>query len=46
MGKEGHLTEAELNSYSDEMIEKSQEAVRLLVEDKIENYLGSANKAQ
>ena len=46
VGKEGHLTEAELNSYSDEMIEKSQEAVRLLVEDKIENYLGSANKAQ
>ena len=35
VGKEGHLTEAELNSYSDEMIEKSQEAVRLLVEDKI-----------
>ena len=46
VGKEGHLTEAELNSYSDEMTEKSQEAVRLLVEDKIENYLGSANKAQ
>ena len=46
VGKEGHLTEAELNSYSDEMIEKSQEAVRLLVEDKIKNYLGSANKAQ
>ena len=46
VGKEGHLTEAELNSYSDEMIEKSQEAVRLLVEDKIENYLGGANKAQ
>ena len=46
VGKEGHLTEAELNSYSDEMIEKSREAVRLLVEDKIENYLGSANKAQ
>ena len=46
VGKEGHLTEAELNSYSDEMIEKSREAVRLLVEDKIKNYLGSANKAQ
>ena len=46
VGKEGHLTEAELNSYSDETIEKSREAVRLLVEDKIENYLGSANKAQ
>ena len=46
VGKEGHLTEAELNSYSDEMIKKSREAVRLLVEDKIENYLGSANKAQ
>lgn len=45
VGKEGHLTEAELNSYSDEMIEKSQEAVRLLVEDKIKNYLGSAGKA-
>ena len=45
VGKEGHLTEAELNSYSDEMIEKSREAVRLLVEDKIKNYLGSADKA-
>lgn len=45
VGKEGHLTEAELNSYSEEMIEKSQEAVRLLVEDKIKNYLGSENKA-
>ena len=45
VGKEGHLTEAELNSYSDEMIEKSREAVRLLVEDKIKNYLGSAGKA-
>ena len=46
VGKEGHLTEAELNSYSDEKKKKSREAVRLLVEDKIENYLGSANKAQ
>lgn len=45
VGREGHLTEAELNSYSEEMIEKSQEAVRLLVEDKIKNYLGSENKA-
>ena len=45
VGREGHLTEAELNSYSEEMIEKSQEAVRLLVEDKIKNYLGIENKA-
>lgn len=45
VGKEGHLTEAELNSYSEELIKKSQEAVRLLVEDKIINYLGSEKKA-
>lgn len=45
VGREGHLTEAELNSYPEEMIEKSQDAVRALVEDKIKNYLGSENKA-
>lgn len=41
VGREGHMKEDELNSYSDEMIEKSREAVRLLVEDKIVNYLKS-----
>lgn len=45
VGRSGHMTEEELNTYSDDMIEKSREAVRLLVEDKINNYLGSNNKA-
>lgn len=45
VGKEGHMTEAELNAYPEDVIEKCQEAVRLLVEDKIENYLLSAGKA-
>lgn len=45
VGKEGHLTEAEFNSYSDEVIEKSQEAVQKLVEDKITDFVLSNNKA-
>lgn len=45
VGREGHLTEEEFNSYSDEMIAKSQEAVQALVEDKIKNYLLSENHA-
>ena len=45
VGRAGHLTEEELNRYPEEIIEKSQEAVRILVEDKIKNYLGSENKA-
>lgn len=45
VGKEGHLTEAELNAYSEEMILKSQDAVQALVEDKIRNYLLSENHA-
>lgn len=45
VGREGHLTEAELNSYPEEMIEKSREAVQALVEDKIKNYLMSENQA-
>lgn len=45
VGKSGHLTEKELNSYSDEMISKSQNAVQALVEDKIKNYLLSDNHA-
>lgn len=46
VGREGHMKEAELNGCSDEMIEKSREAVRLLVENKITNYLGSRDMAQ
>lgn len=45
VGREGHLTEAELNAYSEEMISKSQDAVQALVEDKIRNYLLSENRA-
>lgn len=45
VGKEGHMKEAELNSYSEEIIEKSREAVRLLVENKIKNYLCSCDMA-
>lgn len=39
VGREGHMTEEELNQYSDEVIEQCREAVRTLVEDKITNYL-------
>ena len=45
VGKEGHLTETELNAYDEETTVKFQKAVQLLVEDKIINYLQSANKA-
>lgn len=45
VGREGHLTEAELNAYPEETIEKSREAVRILVEDKITNYLLSKDRA-
>ena len=44
VGRSGHMTEEELNTYSDDIIEKAREAVRLLVEDKIRHYLGSSNK--
>lgn len=45
VGRTGHLTEAQLNAYPEEIIEKSREAVRLLVEDKIKNYLLSNERA-
>lgn len=45
VGREGHMKEAELNACPEEMIKKSQEAVRLLVENKIRNYLGSCGMA-
>lgn len=45
LGREGHLTETELNAYTEEEIEKSRDAVRSLVELKIEKYLLSTNKA-
>lgn len=45
VGKEGHMKEAELNSCSEEIIEKSREAVRLLVENKIKNFLCSCDMA-
>ncbi len=45
VGEKGHLTEAQLNNYSEDIIRKSREAVRILVEDKINNYLLSSNRA-
>lgn len=45
IGREGHMTEEELNACTAEQIEKSREAVRFLVEDKIRNYLLSENRA-
>ena len=45
VGREGHMTEAELNACSPELIEKSREAVRELVELKITDYLLSRDKA-
>ena len=45
VGREGHLTEEEFNSYSADMIEKSRTAVRKLVELKITDYLLSKGRA-
>lgn len=45
MGREGHMTEAELNAYPADMIEKARDAVRELVELKITDYLLSRDKA-
>lgn len=45
VGREGHMTEAELNACSPELIEKSREAVRELVKLKITDYLLSRDKA-
>ncbi|MDO4292514.1 MAG: class II fructose-bisphosphate aldolase [Eubacteriales bacterium] len=45
VGREGHLTESEFNSYSPELIRKSQDAVQALVEDKIRHYLLSDGRA-
>ena len=45
VGREGHMTEAELNACTPEQIEKSREAVRELVELKITDYLLSRDKA-
>lgn len=45
VGKEGHLTEQEFNSYSEELIERSRDAVRKLVELKITDYLLSDHQA-
>lgn len=45
VGRTGHLTEAELNSCPEDVIEASREAVKKLAMDKITNYLHSAGKA-
>ncbi|WP_095173569.1 MULTISPECIES: class II fructose-bisphosphate aldolase [Blautia] len=45
LGREGHMTEAELNGYPYETIEKCRDAVRSLVEDKILHYLNSKGRA-
>lgn len=46
IGRTGHLTEAELNGYPEETLERAREAVRLLVEDKINNYLLSNHRGR
>jgi fructose-bisphosphate aldolase class II len=45
VGKTSFLTEEELNSYSDEVLEEARTAVRNLVKEKIKNYLLSEGKA-
>lgn len=45
VGKETHMKEAELNSYSEEVIKEARDAVKKLAVDKIENYLLSNGKA-
>ncbi len=44
VGRETHLTEQELNEMSSDLIEKSRLAVKLLVKDKMKNYLLSSNR--
>lgn len=46
LGKETHMTEEELNSYSDEMLAKARQAVYELVREKMKDYLLSAGKAE
>ena len=45
MGREGHMTEEELNACSDEKIEESRNAVKELVIDRMTNYLLSSGQA-
>lgn len=44
-GRTGHLTEAELNTFGDEEMKNIEDAVRALVEDRMEHYLLCAGKA-
>lgn len=46
VGKESFMTEEELNSYTEEILEKAREAVYELVKGKIHDYLLSAGKAE
>lgn len=45
MGREGHMTEEELNSCSAEKIEESRNAVKELVIDRMTNYLLSSGRS-
>jgi fructose-bisphosphate aldolase class II len=45
IGEPTHITEEKLNGYEDALLQSAQEAVQILVEDKIRNYLLSDNKA-
>lgn len=44
MGREGHMTEEELNACSDQKIEESRNAVKELVIDRMTNYLLSSGQ--
>jgi ketose-bisphosphate aldolase len=46
VGREGHMTEAEFNSFPEELILRSLDAVRSLVELKMTQYVLSAGKAR
>lgn len=46
LGKETHMTEEELNSYSKDMLERARQAVYDLVKEKMDDYLLSAGKAE
>lgn len=46
VGRPSHMKEAELNSCTEEQIAASRQAVKELVEEKMKNYLLSADKAK
>ena len=45
LGRTGHLTDEELESYDSSSLSKAQDAVQSLVEDRMRNYILSSGKA-